>query len=418
MAETSGTVTPWREFLDKNFPSYLQPAAMRHALDPETAAHFLRQLHDRDVLDLLRRSSLIAARAGELEPFCRQLADLVRVLPSRTEVERRVWDGGFHGRLALGETMAARMAGAATRFVTNTRTRSFDTPENQLVRAVAERLLTIIASLRKDKLLKEKRWGGAALACEDELYHLVHGTILREVLPARITGIHEQAASTARHACYKDALAWHRLMKDVLDERNDQKLAKIVAEGALEPCDDDKKFEVAVLIKLIQKIESVCDEHAGEWIFQRSIVRPNCDDIARFSRERDGACIKVYYNKTKLLGSGARGPRERGVHHYFERNSRIRPDITIVVERSGQQPRGVVFEIKHSNERDYLIQGYQEALLYRHEYADHLIDWPKAVLVCAGDIPGAISTEHEVIAVDWRRWAPREIVAAIVPPLA
>jgi len=44
----------------------------------------------------------------------------------------------------------------------------------------------------------------------------------------------------------------------------------------------------------------------------------------------------------------------------------------------------MVFECKHSNDAGYLAQGYREAMLYRHEYCDHLTGWPKAALVLFG----------------------------------
>lgn len=418
VAKAKGGEPPWRAFLDQNFPGYLMPAAMRRAIDPQIAARFLSRLGEPGHLDLLLRSSLIAGRAGALEPFCRQLADLARALPSQTHVERRVSEGGFHGRLAIRETMAYRLAGLPTRYVTTARKRTFDLPENELVRHVAERLRLLIESLRKQDILRKKHWGGPALACEGELHRLVYRTELRKVREAPvITGLHEQAARAARHPCYESALEWHLWMKDTLDERDDRRLARILAEGALQPAPDSKRFEIAVLVRLIQAIEQHCQEQQpGDWRLVHSIVQSGRDDIARFHRDRDGACIEVFYDVPKLPLDRSFGPRDGGVHHYFDRKSRIRPDITVLVERPPHPPRGVILEIKLSNKTDYLVSGYQEALLYRYEYASDLLDWPKAVLVTSRNIPGTISKDHEVVAVDWRRWAPRELIAAIVPP--
>jgi hypothetical protein len=60
---------------------------------------------------------------------------------------------------------------------------------------------------------------------------------------------------------------------------------------------------------------------------------------------------------------------------------------------------------------------YGPDLLYRYEYSDHLIQWPKAVLVCSGAVPGAVSRRHDVVAVDWKRWVPEAIIEAIVPAI-
>jgi hypothetical protein len=417
-AKEKGDEPPWRAYLDQVFPGYLMPASMRHAIDPQTAARFLERLRTPGKLDLLLRSSLIAGRADALQPFCQQLADLAGKLPSEARVEQRLSDGGFHGRLALRETMAHRLAGSPTRYVTNARKRAFDLPENELVRSVAERLRGIIASLRKDDLLREKHWGGPALACEGELQRLVYRTELRKVPePPSITAYHEQAARAARHPCYESALEWHLWMKDTLDERDDRRLARLLAEGALQPFDDDSRFELAVLVKLIQDIESYCEEQQpGSWTLERSIVMKNRKDVARFIRAHDGACIEIFYDQAVLPPASEQlGARDLGVRYYFAMSGRLRPDITLRVQSPPAPTRGMIVEIKRTTDNGYLARGYGEALLYRYEYASNLIEWPKAVLVCSCNISGAISRSHEVVAVDWRRWAPRELIAAVVP---
>jgi hypothetical protein len=442
------------------FPGYLLPSSERHAIDLATAERFLGRLDPRpELLDLLLRSSLIAGCGDQLHEFCARLAELVRVLPSRTHVERRLWDGGFHGRLAIAETTAQRAAGASTRFVTRTRRRGFDLPENELVVFVAKRLLTVIGSLRKHDLLpKPSRdsdpdsrddshegsregsrddsrddshegsrdggshrgtkhkilWKSDALACEAQLDALLHKTVLNEVPEiAAVTAYHEQAAEAAVHPCYQEALAWHRRMSEALDDHDERRLAQVLAQGALRPLSEDAQFELAVLIRLVEAIAHVCEP--GGWRFERSIVLKNRTSVARFYRD-DGAGIEVFYNQAVLpQDKETLGPRDHGVRHYFHNKGRFRPDVTVVVQRPGQPPRGVVLEVKNSHRRSYLESGYQEALLYRYEYAEHLIQWPKAVLVCAGPVPGAVSRRHDVVAVDWQRWAPAAIIEAIVP---
>ena len=360
----------WQEYLGQVFPGYLLPAVMRHAIDVHTAQRFLNRLDPRpDLLDLLLRSSLIAGYGDHLRSFCDALAELVRVLPSRTHVERRIQDGGSHGRLAITETMRQRLAGAPTRFVTRTRRRAFDLPENELVHFVARRLLEIMASLRKNELLPDSRpgspasksssgrltsntlpWKQEAMACEADLDFLLLKTVLSEV-PAleSLTSYHEQAALAALHRCYEEALGWYRRMRQALDDQDQRHLAEILAQGALRPMSPDTQFEIAVLIRLIEGIEHACVPH--RWTFERTIILPKRDSVARFHRD-DGACIEVFYNQAVLPPEGnPLGPRDAGLSHYFASStSRMRPDITIVVERPGQMPRGVVVEVKNSSE--------------------------------------------------------------------
>ena len=61
--------------------------------------------------------------------------------------------------------------------------------------------------------------------------------------------------------------------------------------------------------------------------------------------------------------------------------------------------------------------GFDEALLYRHEYSDDLAGWPQSVLVTSADIPGAVRRTDPVVAVDWRRWVPPELLLGLVDGL-
>lgn len=415
---------PWQAYLDEVFPGYLLPAAMHHAIAPDVAARFLRYLGaPPNHLELLVSSSLLAGRMTELGELCRLLDDLTSCLPSRTHVHTRHWEGGFHGRIAVAPTLAHRLAGEPTRFVTLTRTRTFDLPENELVRWVAERLCRMIFDLHAARMLSDKHWGKEAVPHANELERLLTRTALHEV-PAvsPITGYHLQAANAAGHPCYKSALRWHGWLDSALDLSNPARLAQILADGALRPLKEETQFEIAVLMRLIQAIERRCQERAEGWELVRSIILKDREDIACFRRSADGAEIRIFYNLATepwaAWGKAAKrklGPRDRGVQHYFGSPGRLRPDITVVITRPDQPPRAVVMDAKNSDKTDYHSRGYGEALLYRHEYGDRLLDWPKSVLICASDIAGAVSRDHEVVAVDWRRWVPDELAEALVP---
>lgn len=75
-------------------------------------------------------------------------------------------------------------------------------------------------------------------------------------------------------------------------------------------------------------------------------------------------------------------------------------------------------ECKHSSAKDYLIGGYREAMLYRHEYLPVLRGAVKAALVTSGNVPGGVRSTDEVIAVDWHRWPPREVIASVLEALS
>lgn len=414
MAEPAAKL-PWETYLGQMFPAVLIPASVRHEIDADSAERFLRGLGvDADIANLAI-TTLVAGHIADLQRFCDELSDWVRAIPSHTLPHRRVWDNGYHGRLSIAETLAYRMAGMPTRFVTVARRRSVDIPESRLVRAVAARLLHQLEGLRQTGMLDNQDWGDAALECASRLTHITHSSALRDIPLVAVSGVELRAARAARHPCYESAIAWHNWLEDALDRRDQRRLAELLAAGALQPADVHKRFEVAVLICLIQAMADACARSAGLWHVEYSLIQSGRRDVASFRRSDGALTVRVYYDQPILPLRSGPGPRARGVEHYIYTPRGQRPDITVVMEPAGEPALAMVIEIKNSSSRSYQATGYGEALLYRHEYSEELIDWPKAVLVSSGPIRGPLSRAHEVVAVDWLRWVPDELVSVLLP---
>lgn len=393
----------WEIFVRTHFPGYLLPNSRVEPISAEEAARFLERITGRQhALELLRAVATLAPRIKELRVFATELLpDLARHLPSRTEIIARDWRGAFHGRLDVQRTLAHRASGDPARFSTTTRQRSFALPENVLVRAIAERLLGVLVDLRQANVLEEDGWSIDARGCEGELRRLLATTELRNVPLEPVMAAHEQAARAAGHPAYHAALEWHTALRTGLDADDPDNIAAVLAAGALMPLKNHKRFEVAVLIRLIQalwaKLQQVGD---GGWAFFRCIVRKDRDEVASFEHS-SGARVRVYYDQA-LLDAGA---CEDSARHYLAQHGRMRPDVTVVVEK-GDMKRAAVIEIKHSERPDYILSGLHEAMLYRWEYAAQLHGWPKAILVASSNVPGAPRKTDDVIAVGWKDWVP------------
>lgn len=405
----------WASFLEEHFPGYLLPSSARHALSEEAAARFLERITGRpEQLTLLRAVSTLSPRIAMLRDFAlRELPELVRRLPARTETVRRDWEGGFQGRLDVRATLPFHLVGQRTHFVTRARTRRFDMPENVLVRAVAVRLLGLLERLRRASAIASVGWGAELSACEASLRHTLSATVLREVPDAVVTPFHEQAAAMGRSPCYALALAWYRALRDGMDSRDEQTIAQVVAQGALAPLDMPTRFELAVVVRLVHALWSRLDgSEPGRWTFHRTLVAAGRREIADLERD-DGTHVRVFYNQAWLPA----GPSDLGASHYFEHTGRLRPDVTVVTTSPEGAEHAVVIEVKLSSDRAYLLQGLHEAHLYRAEYAPLLTGWPKAILVASGDVPGEPRRQDDVLAVPWHRWVPDDVVSGILAPV-
>lgn len=397
---------PWEAYLASRFPGYLLPASRREALSEEEAARFLSRLGgDATQLERVRVASLAAAHAGAIEEFAlRALPDwLARPPPPPGEVAPRAWEGSAPGRLDVMATLRLRLAGQSTRFVTRARGAGGERGEDAVLKAAARRLRAVLRALAAAALDRIGGWTAAA-ACEAALEGALGAPAFGAIADAPIGPAEEEAALGGPHPAYALGARLHRAARVAQDSRDPAAIARLVAEGALGPLAASTRFELAVLLRLVEAIEAT-----GRFRLRRTAVLPDREEVAVFDAPA-GARVRVFYNQACLPA----GPHELGVRHYLGREGRLRPDVVAVIEAPGREARAVVVEAKHSEDAGYLVEGWGQALLYRQEYAPLLTGWPKVVLVSSGAIAGAVRRGDDVIAVGWEGWVGEGIAEGVL----
>jgi hypothetical protein len=298
--------------------------------------------------------------------------------------------------------------GRRTEFVTRTPRRDFDLPENIVLRSVCDRILGLLTGLRNAGMLPDTGWGIGGRECEGVLRHALAATALRNVTN-RPADTHDLAAARAgRHPLFHEGARWHEDLRNGVDDDAPAHVARILADGALLPLEAPTRFEIAVAMKLIAGVSQLlANAEPGQWTHERCLVIAGRKDIATL--RRGDIMIRFFYNQAEL----DEGPTDLGVQHYFASGSRMRPDVTVTINRKKDLLSALVVECKHSPNKDYLISGFREAMLYRHEYAPVLRGAVKSVLVGSSAVPGTVRAGDEVIAVSWADWPPKEVVASI-----
>ena len=400
---------PWDAFLSEHFPGYLLPEASRRALPEDVAAQFLSRLGGGPrQLFLLRAASVLAARSDDVRALALTLLpELLRQPPRRTETERHVRHGELRGRLDAPATLHRRLTGRATELVSRAPRPRRRPPEDLLLASVTARLLSMLRELRAAGVTGRAGWGAALTPCEAPLAAALADPLLADAAGEPLTAVHEEAARAAPHPAYALALALHRALRGGLETRDPELVARVVAEGALAPLADHARFELAVLLRLLQALE----RRLG-WPLRRTLVVPGRRDIAELAGP-DGAHVRLYHDQAWLDP----GPYDAGLRHYLGQRGRLRPDLTVVVTVPDRPARAVVIEAKLSEAPDYLAEGYREAIVYRAEYGAALTGWPKAILVTSAPIAAAPRREDEVIAVGWDRWVPEPVLDGLVEGL-
>lgn len=398
----------WEEFLRLHFPGFLLPDAALGELSEEAADRFLEGLGGRpNELSILRAASLCAAHGEAIEAFARvDLPALLRALPQRNVAASVSWEGRAPGRLDVAATLRSRLEGRSTRFTVRAPRRAVDRPENVLVKVVARRLVAVVASLASAGVLARTGWGAAASAWAGALESALASSPLRAIDDAPIDAHHERCALASAHPAHLGAAALHRAVREGLDDRSPQRIARAVAEGALLPRDDSARFELAVLLRLVEALAARLTPLG--FTLHRTLILAGRREVADFAR--GDRHLRVHYNQACLDP----GPYDAGLRRYLGQTGRLRPDVTVIAEAPGQAPRAAVIEAKLSADPSYLAEGFREAWLYRTELAAQLRGWPKAILVASAPLPGEPRREDDVIAVGWDRWVPPLVLDGLV----
>ena len=403
----------WEGWLAGEFPGFLLPSSMHKAIAPEVAARFLARLGRPDHLRVLQGAAAFSPPevAEALRGFVHELVPrLVEALPSQTEVYARRWEEGFQGRLDVRATLAERLAGSPSTFVTRARRRNFDLPETVLLKHVLERLRRELERLRDAGLIPGAAWSTGVDGCQHRIDELLEGTVLRQVGDRPVEAGDVAAARSAREPAFRAAADWFERMRVAFDAPDEAATAALIARGALAPASADTRFEIAVVLRLLGAVWGrLSAAEPGRWKLDRGLIHAGRRDLAVLRRD-DGARIEVYYNQVVL----PEGPRDSGAAYYFGTMGRLRPDWTVAVTLPGVPTRFVVGEVKHTSDGGYERTGFSEAVLYRFEYGDKLSGWLKSVLVVPGHVAGAARLGDPTIAVGWAKWVPEVVVEGVL----
>ena len=398
---------PWEAYLAEHFPGYLLPEAYRRALPEDVAARFLERLGGSGGhLFLLRAASVLSAHAAGIRALAlTHLPDLASRLPRGAETERRARAGELRGKLDVPATAQRRVAGRRDEIVSRAPSRNpRPAPENVLLAAVAARLVSTLRALRDAGVLGRAGWGGDLAPCEEALDRALAHPALAGAAAIPLAPVHEQAALAAPHPAYAVATALHRALRRALDGDDPEHVGRVVAEGALAPLADHTRFELAVLLRLIQAL-------AGRpgFTLRRTLVLSGRRDVAELSAE-DGRAVRIHYDQAALDP----GPYDAGLARYLGQRGRLSPDVTVISTAPGRAPRATVIEAKLSMDPAYLAEGYRDAMVYLVEYGKSLTGWPRVILVTSAAVAAEPCRDDEVIAVGWDRWVPEVVVDALL----
>ena len=306
------------------------------------------------------------------------------------------------GSVDWAATLLGRSAGALapSAFATRLTSRTFNTPANRVVRALAEEVYRATGRLE----------GAAKGSAPPALRSL--GTAARHVLASyQLRGsdadwrLRHDDIWVARHG--KDARV--RIAADLLQRRLSVRelgvrgrwpaLLEMIRTGWLSPVSDDDLFELYALALVLDILE----QELGGGPDRYGLIVRGRDSVAEFDRP-DGKRIRVYFDQSpsSVLASTSRYVAVAGQHIGLDVRPR-RPDLLIVLERPSEEPRLLLIECKNTADGKYIRDSVYKAFAYLYDlqsFWKSCIDYsPRCILLVPEGIVPKSASNPEVLVV-------------------
>lgn len=307
---------------------------------------------------------------------------------------------GLRGNPKWDRTILGRISGHLPpgRYITRAAYRSFERPENLLLRWLFDNLLRAVHLLRRRlgveqlhpqlKLLLAK--------CEELARHHWLATV---TVPTRLR--HEMLTAARRHRRpeYRQAaaLAERRLKLDA-EVGSDRwgSILSLLSSGWLEPVNTDDIFE---LYALTLCLDVVTEELGFGMPKEVGLVIRGRAHVASFTTSI--GTLEVYFDQSPRTYMGGEGVSSTIIRaHEGLTGSARRPDIALVFSPHAGVAKTVFVEVKNSSSSSYLSDSIYKAFGYLYDFAGI---WsseqknPRVILFVPGDVRLISPTVPEVM---------------------
>jgi len=368
----------WRQFIYSSdsgarYLSSIGSAVMwseQLAVDDLDIAEFLRRLRGgiNDVRLLANAIDLL--RCDYLEYLVRDGSRLLDHLSNEIVRMDEIVGPALRGNPRWDRTVLGRMSGqlGAGRYYSRTSHRSFERPENLLLKWLLDNLLKSIHFLGKK--IGAERLHPALRSLFSKCEEIARHHWLSAVpTPTRLDFEMVTAGRRHRRPEYRKAaeLAFRRSeLEAEVSHGRWKSILSLMTAGWLEPIESDDLFELYALALCLDVLN--VDLGYGAPV-EYSLVARDRAHVASF--EKNGARIRVYFDQAPKISLGAEGRFPAIVRaHRGITGSAHRPDITIV-KHSPTGGQSVMFlEVKNSRSNVYLAESIYKAFAYLYDFQE------------------------------------------------
>lgn len=324
----------------------------------------------------------------EVEKLVEELPKILRNLSHSTHKELIESRGIIRGRIDWNMTFKERYSQGfndPSLFVCQPSTKMYDLPENQLLNFILWkiRILTENIDLRvtEELLYAEtwKDWQDKIVSRYLNVKKISRNIYFQQIsMPLSIKPKTVQKAYRHRNQSYDKVAECYELYEKLFIINDQEVLRRLIKTQTFEPLNNDKLFEVYVLIKLLDLL----DKSDGELRF--GLLKPELNYTAEYVSNKVNICI--FYQK--MPNKFQKCSINKDIFQFYDLDvSMRRPDIVLRFE-NGKNKKYMLIEVKRTDERNYIVDSLYKVLGYIHDFEECLTNTPnpKAILAVWGGV--------------------------------
>jgi len=321
--------------------------------------------------------------SDEVEELIDELPKLLRNLSHSTHKELVESRGIIRGRIDWNMTFKERYSQGfndPSLFVCHPSTKMYDLPENQLLNFILWkiRILTenINLGVNEELLYAEtwKDWQDKIVSRYLKVKKISKNVYFQQIsMPLSIKPKTVQKAYRHRNQSYDIVAECYELYEKLFITNDQDVLRELIETQTFEPLNNDKLFEIYVLIKLLD----ILDNSDGE--LKIGLLQPGQNYTAEYVSDNVNICI--FYQKMPSIFKNC--SINKDIFKFYNLNVSLRrPDIVLKIESENKKYYQLI-EVKRSKDRNFIVDSVYKVLGYIHDFEDCLKDTlnPKGILV-------------------------------------
>jgi len=371
-----------------------------HEKDDNVLADFLSRVAgtEKDVRVLAGILDLL--RPGYLEFLSTKAHILLDHLSNEMIGVDEICGPGLRGNPKWDRTILGRISGhlPAGRYVTRTAYRSFERPENFLLRWLLDNLLQTVHALRKRIGVNQlhPKLKSLLTKCEEIARHHWLATV---ATPPQLSHEMLVAGKRNRRSEYREAAALAERRSDLsaaLDSERWKGVLALLSAGWLEPVETDDIFELYALTLCMDVINA---ELGFGLPTEVGLVIRGRSHVASFTTSH--GTLKLYFDQSPQTYAGLDGNYGRIINaHVGLSGGSRRPDIAAVYTPNIGEQKTVFIEVKNSLSASYISDSVYKAFGYLYDFATlwpNSQQNPRVILFVPGSIKLSQATLPEVV---------------------